>query len=62
MARVIDRLFLVLFTLACVIGSCTIILKAPYFYDATPALHPPTGKPPYPELQQLAYNLNLNTD
>ncbi len=33
MSLVIDRLFLVLFTLTCIIGSCTIILHAPSLYD-----------------------------
>jgi nicotinic acetylcholine receptor len=33
MSLVIDRLFLVLFTLTCIIGSCTIILQAPSLYD-----------------------------
>jgi nicotinic acetylcholine receptor len=37
MALVIDRLFLLVFTLVCIIGSLTIILQAPSLYDtATP--------------------------
>lgn len=32
-ALVIDRLFLWVFTLACIIGTCGIILQAPSFYD-----------------------------
>ena len=32
-ALVVDRLFLWIFTSTCVIGTCSIILKAPTFYD-----------------------------
>ncbi|VDK27218.1 unnamed protein product [Gongylonema pulchrum] len=35
---VMDRLFLILFTTACVIGSIVIILRAPSIYDTTVAL------------------------
>ena len=36
---VIDRLFLWLFTTACVIGTFGIILQAPTLYDETKALN-----------------------
>jgi nicotinic acetylcholine receptor len=32
-ALVIDRLFLWIFTTACAVGTCGIILQAPSFYD-----------------------------
>ena len=32
-ALVIDRLFLVIFTAACICGTVSIILQAPSFYD-----------------------------
>uniref|UniRef100_A0A8R1XNM4 Uncharacterized protein n=1 Tax=Onchocerca volvulus TaxID=6282 RepID=A0A8R1XNM4_ONCVO len=38
MSMVIDRIFLILFILACVIGSVIIILRAPTIYDKTTAL------------------------
>ena len=34
-AMVLDRLFLWIFSLACVIGTCTILLQAPSLYDNT---------------------------
>lgn len=34
-AMVLDRLFLWIFSLACVIGTCTILLQAPSLYDTT---------------------------
>ncbi|KAL3997817.1 Neurotransmitter-gated ion-channel ligand binding domain family protein [Acanthocheilonema viteae] len=38
MSMVLDRIFLILFTSACVIGSVIIILRAPTIYDRTVAL------------------------
>ncbi|CAG9537308.1 unnamed protein product [Cercopithifilaria johnstoni] len=35
MSMVLDRIFLILFTLVCMIGSVTIILRAPTIYDST---------------------------
>ena len=37
-ALVIDRLFLWIFTSACAIGTCAIILQAPSFYDNIPPI------------------------
>jgi nicotinic acetylcholine receptor, invertebrate len=37
-AHVIDRLFLWIFTSACVIGTVSIILQAPSFYDKVPPI------------------------
>ena len=34
-AMVIDRLFLILFTMTCIIGTCVIIFQAPSLYDTT---------------------------
>jgi len=34
-AMVLDRLFLWIFSLACVMGTCLIILQAPALYDTT---------------------------
>lgn len=33
MATVVDRLLLIVFSLACIIGQATIILQAPALYD-----------------------------
>ncbi|VDM15143.1 unnamed protein product [Wuchereria bancrofti] len=38
MSMVLDRIFLILFTSACMIGSAIIILRAPTIYDRTIAL------------------------
>uniref|UniRef100_A0AAN0LM93 Nicotinic acetylcholine receptor n=1 Tax=Polyphagotarsonemus latus TaxID=1204166 RepID=A0AAN0LM93_9ACAR len=40
-AMVLDRLFLCLFTLICIVGSCIILLQAPSLYDNTPAIESP---------------------
>lgn len=37
-ALVVDRLFLWIFTTACVVGTCGIILQAPSFYDTMPPI------------------------
>lgn len=37
-ALVIDRLFLWIFTTACIVGTCAIILQAPSFYDTLPPI------------------------
>lgn len=34
-ALVLDRLFLWIFAIACVVGTCLIILQAPSLYDTT---------------------------
>lgn len=34
-AMVIDRIFLCLFTIACIVGTILIILQAPSLYDTT---------------------------
>ena len=35
MAMVIDRIFLWMFTVACIVGTALIILQAPSLYDTT---------------------------
>lgn len=37
-ALVVDRLFLWIFTTACLVGTCSIILSAPSFYDSMPPI------------------------
>uniref|UniRef100_A0A914VNL9 Neurotransmitter-gated ion-channel transmembrane domain-containing protein n=1 Tax=Plectus sambesii TaxID=2011161 RepID=A0A914VNL9_9BILA len=37
-AQVLDRLFLVIFSLTCFLGTCYIILRAPVIYDTRPPL------------------------
>ena len=54
-AMVLDRMFLWIFTTACVVGTCGIILQAPSFYDTRESLQNPTGAPPYPQLQNISY-------
>ena len=55
-ALVLDRMFLWIFTTACFVGTCGIILQAPSFYDTRPSLITPTGAPPYHHLQNLSYH------
>lgn len=50
-ALVLDRLFLWIFTTACVVGTFGIVLQAPSIYDSRTPLAPPPGKPPYLEYQ-----------
>lgn len=50
-ALVLDRLFLLIFTTACVVGTVGIILQAPSIYDSTKPLLEPSGNPPYLEYQ-----------
>jgi nicotinic acetylcholine receptor len=56
-ALVLDRLFLWIFTTACVVGSFGIILQAPSIYDSRgPLVSPPIGsRPPYMEYQLEIY-------
>ena len=37
-SRVLDRFFLIIFSMACFFGSVAILLHAPSLYDTTPAI------------------------